>query len=44
MQFLLEDLMGDLRAMGYPTAFTLARARIVGIILAFQRLGFDLRG
>ena len=44
MKRLLLDLMDDLRGMGYPTAFTLARARIPGINLAFQRLGFELRG
>lgn len=44
MQAILGDLMGDLRDMGYPTAFTLARARIPGVNLAFQRLGFDYRG
>jgi len=44
MQAILGDLMDDLRAMDYPTAFTLARARIPGVNLAFQRLGFDLQG
>lgn len=44
MRALLEDLMGDLRDMDYPTAFTLARARIPGVNLAFQRLGFEFRG
>lgn len=44
MQALLGDLMGDLRAMGYPTAYTLARAVEPGMNLAFQRLGFVLRG
>lgn len=44
MQFILEDLMDDLRGMGYPTAFTLARAAIPGVNLAFARLGFELRG
>ncbi len=44
MQAILSDLMEDLRAMNYPTAFTLARARIPGINLAFQRLGFGWRG
>lgn len=44
MQAILTDLMGDLRDLGYPTAFTLARARIPGVNLAFQRLGFELRG
>lgn len=44
MQALLGDLMHDLREMDYPTAFTLARARIPGVNLAFQRLGFDLHG
>lgn len=44
MQSILADLIDDLRAMGYPTAFTLARACVPGINLAFQRLGFDYRG
>lgn len=44
MQAILTDLMGDLREMDYPTAFTLARAQIVGVNLAFQRLGFELHG
>ncbi len=44
MQFILEDLVDDLREMGYPTAFTLARAAIPGVNLAFARLGFELRG
>jgi len=44
LRVLLSDLMGDLRRMDYPTAFTLARARVPGVNLAFQRLGFALRG
>ena len=44
MQFILADLMDDMRAMGYPTAFTLARACIPGVNLAFQRLGFIYNG
>ena len=44
MQALLTDLMDDLVQLGYPTAFTLARARIPGMNLAFQRLGFELQG
>jgi beta-lysine N6-acetyltransferase len=44
MQAILGDLMDDLRELDYPTAFTLARARIPGVNLAFQRLGFELRG
>jgi putative beta-lysine N-acetyltransferase len=44
MQFILEDLIDDLRALEYPTAFTLARAAIPGVNLAFLRLGFELRG
>jgi putative beta-lysine N-acetyltransferase len=44
MQWLLSDLMDDLRALGYPTSFTLARASVVGMNLAFQRLGFQFRG
>lgn len=44
MQSILADLMDDLREMGYPTAFTLARAREPGMNLAFQRLGFAFRG
>ncbi|EDM78936.1 acetyltransferase (GNAT) family protein [Plesiocystis pacifica SIR-1] len=44
MQFILEDLMDDLRGLDYPTAFTLARASVPGINLAFSRLGFDYQG
>lgn len=44
MQAILEDLMQDMREMGYPTAFTLARACIPGVNLAFLRLGFELNG
>lgn len=44
MQAILSDLMGDLRRMRYPTAFTLARARVPGVNLAFQRLGFRMHG
>ncbi len=44
MQAILLDLMDDLREMDYPTAFTLARARIPGVNLAFHRLGFELCG
>lgn len=44
MQSILTDLMDDLRGLGYPTAFTMARARIPGMNIAFQRLGFELRG
>lgn len=44
MQAILDDLMDDLRELSYPTAFTLARARIPGVNLAFQRLGFELCG
>jgi len=44
MRALLADLMGDLSALGYPTAFTLARAVEPGINVAFQRLGFTMRG
>ncbi len=44
MQAILEDLMQDMRDMGYPTAFTLARACIPGVNLAFLRLGFEFRG
>jgi putative beta-lysine N-acetyltransferase len=44
MQAILGDLMDDLREMDYPTAFTLARASVPGVNLAFARLGFELRG
>lgn len=44
MQFILSDLIDDVRVLGYPTVFTLARARIPGVNLAFMRLGFELRG
>jgi len=44
MQSILTDLVEDLRAMDYQTAFTMARARIAGMNLAFLRLGFEFRG
>ena len=44
MQAILSDLTDDLRAMEYLTAFTLARAAIPGVNLAFERLGFKYRG
>ena len=44
MQAILLDLMDDLREMGYPTAFTLARANTPGMNIAFSRLGFIFRG
>jgi beta-lysine N6-acetyltransferase len=44
MQAILDDLMQDMRDMGYPTAFTLARACIPGVNLAFLRLGFEYNG
>lgn len=44
MKAILDDLIDDLRALDYPTAYTLARARVPGINLAFQRLGFVFRG
>ena len=44
MQAILADLVVDLKELGYPTAFTLARAQVPGVNLAFQRLGFELRG
>ena len=44
MSRLLSDLMDDLRALEYPTAFTLARAAIPGVNVCFSRLGFELRG
>ena len=44
MQNVLLDLMDDVRSLDYPTAFTLARARIPGVNLAFARLGFTLHG
>jgi len=44
MQSILSDLMDDLRELEYPTAFTLARARVPGVNLAFSRLGFEFRG
>ncbi|WP_146157268.1 GNAT family N-acetyltransferase [Enhygromyxa salina] len=44
MQNVLLDLMDDLRALDYPTAFTLARARVPGVNLAFARLGFSFNG
>lgn len=44
MQAILGDLMDDLRDLDYPTAFTLARARVAGVNLGFKRLGFGYRG
>lgn len=44
MQAILCDLMDDLRALDYPTVFTLARASVPGVNLAFAKLGFRLRG
>ncbi len=44
MQTILNDLMDDLRRADFPTAFTLARASVPGINVAFQRLGFEYRG
>jgi putative beta-lysine N-acetyltransferase len=44
MQSILRDLMRDLRERDYPTAFTLARAGVPGVNIAFQRLGFEFRG
>ena len=44
MQAILGDLMNDLREMDYPTVFTLARASVPGVNLAFAKLGFRLRG
>jgi len=44
MQAILHQLMLDLQEMNYPTAFTLARARIPGVNRAFQKLGFIHRG
>lgn len=44
MQAILRELMNDLRDRDFPTAFTLARASIPGVNIAFQRLGFKFRG
>ena len=44
MQAILDDLMEDLRELGYPTAFTLARSSVAGVNVAFHRLGFEWRG
>ncbi len=44
MKKILWDLMQDLRKMDYPTAFTLARARIPGINIIFKQLGFQYSG
>ncbi len=44
MQAILADLMDDLRAMNYPTVFTLARACQAGVNIGFKRLGFLFRG
>ncbi len=44
MQALLRGLLDDLRELGYPTAFTLARARQPGVNLGFLRVGFRYRG
>ena len=44
MKALIAGLMDDLREIGYPTAFTLSRAVIPGVNLAFQHVGFRWRG
>ncbi len=44
MRALLADLVKDLEALDYPTAFTLARAVEPGINIAFQSLGFERHG
>lgn len=44
MQSVLRGLVDDLRERRFPTAFTLARAAIPGINVAFRRLGFTWRG
>lgn len=44
MRAILGELMEDLRARAYPTCFTLARARVPGVNIVFQRLGFLYRG
>lgn len=44
MQSVLRDLMEDLRGLGYPTAYTLARATEPGMNVAFKRLGFQWNG
>ncbi|MBN1336452.1 MAG: GNAT family N-acetyltransferase [Deltaproteobacteria bacterium] len=44
MQGLLSDLLDDLAALGIRKPFTLCRARIPGVNIAFKRLGFRYRG
>lgn len=44
MRTILDHLMTDLRQMNFPTAFTLARAAVPGVNVAFQRCGFRYRG
>jgi len=44
MTGILVALLEDLRTKGYPTAFTLARAKVPGVNLVFQKLGFVWRG
>ena len=44
MQAILSDLIRDLQRMEYRTAFTLARANIAGVNLAFERLSFTYSG
>ena len=44
MSAILADLIIDLKALDFETAFTMARANQVGMNLVFQRLGFDLHG
>ncbi|MFT5586160.1 MAG: putative beta-lysine N-acetyltransferase [Cognaticolwellia sp.] len=44
MQALLLGLMEDLSALGYATAYTLARAQEPGMNIAFKRLGFEWNG
>ena len=44
MQWLILDLLCDLDAIDYPTAFTLARASEIGMNKAFYNTGFRYRG
>ncbi len=44
MQAILKALVGDLRVLGYRTAYTFARATEAGVNLSFQRLECTFQG
>jgi putative beta-lysine N-acetyltransferase len=44
MKNILLSLMDSLKTRGFPTAFTLSRARVPGINILFKQLGFEYCG